>query len=280
MPPSELDQAIEAIQSGQKAQGLVILARLVSQEPRNERAWLWLASCVDEPERRRYCLQRALDINPASEAGRQLLAELDAPATPPPQPPVSEATSAPAQAVEMALALSLVEQETPKPPSRFGEWGVILTTGLYAGLVGVILAAPLQFFGLFADTKKTTLWIAYSVLWVGVGLIAAYLLRLRGISNKISRAVVGAPAGFITGLALGLVTAFTLSITLKNSPVIDASDSVVSTFISSALIYGAPLALIGMAVAVMGALAMVGIIGAIEWVKEPTEDGGRKTNAK
>src|SRR5437899_2752443 len=191
MPPSELEQAIEAIQSGQKAQGLASLARLVSQEPRNERAWLWLASCLDEPERRRYCLQRALDINPSSEAGRQLLAELEAPTPPPPQPAennlfqstASETAGASAPTAEM-MALMLVEPETPKPPSRFGEWGVILTTGLYAGLVGVILAAPLQFFGLFADTQKATLWVAYSVLWIGVGLIAAYLLRLRGISNK------------------------------------------------------------------------------------------------
>src|SRR5678816_1278561 len=91
---SELDQAIEAIQAGQKAQGLAILAKLVNQEPRNERAWLWLATCVDEPEKKRYCLQRVLELNPSSAAARQLLAELDAPATPQETAPESEVREA------------------------------------------------------------------------------------------------------------------------------------------------------------------------------------------
>src|SRR5436190_7226459 len=158
---SELEQAIEAIQAGQKAQGRAILAKLVNQEPRNERAWLWLASCVDQPEKKRYCLQRVLELNPSSAAGLQLLAELDAPSPPPPQPasaennlsqsiPSEAVSNAPTQAPEIPLA----EAEAPKP-SRFGEWGVVLTTGLHAGLIGLMLAIPLEFFGLFANVDKT-----------------------------------------------------------------------------------------------------------------------------
>jgi hypothetical protein len=275
---SELEQAIEAIQAGQTAQGLTILARLVNQEPHNERAWLWLASCVDEPEKKRYCLQRVLELNPSSAAGLQLLAELEAPAPPPPQaaepevaPLTSEATSsAPAQIPETPLA----EAEAPKP-SRFGEWGVILTTGLHAGLIGLILAVPLEFFGLFANVDKTRLWAAYSVLWVGVGLIAGYLLRLRGVGNKISRAVVGAPAGCLTSLALGVMAAFILNVILTpHRGVITPADSPVFDFITSVFIYTLPFAAIGTGLSLLGALLMVGMIGAIEWVKEP-EAGGK-----
>src|ERR1051325_7362732 len=108
---SELEQAIEAIQAGQKAQGLAILARLVSQDPRNERAWLWLASCVDEPERKRYCLKRVLELNPASAAPPQLLAELDAPATPLPQSTENNVMQPLPADAETSLALALVEPE-------------------------------------------------------------------------------------------------------------------------------------------------------------------------
>jgi|GEM_PF-3500866 len=287
---SELDQAIEAIQAGQKAQGLTILARLVNQEPHNERAWLWLATCVDEPEKKRYCLQRVLEINPASAAGRQLLAELDAPVTPPPPEVKSESevsrrphepsewgrlrdfvaseaiSSAPA---ESETSLPLTESETPTP-ARFGEWGVILTTGLHAGLVGLIVAVPLEFFSLFANPNKNRLWAAYSVLWIGVGLIAGYLLHLRGVGNKISRAVVGAPAGCVTGVTIGIVAAFVLNVIfVPHRGLATPADSPVFDFVTSVIINSLPMAVIGMGLGLLGALLMVGMIGAIEWVKEP-----------
>lgn len=280
MLPSELDQAIEAIQAGQKAQGLTILAKLVNQEPHNERAWLWLASCVDEPEKKRYCLQRVLEINPSSAAGRQLLAELDAPVTPPPPEVKSELevsrlrdfvaseaiSSAPA---ESETSLPLTESETPQP-SRFGEWGVILTTGLHAGLIGLMLAVPLEFFSLFANPNKNRLWAAYSVLWIGVGLIAGYLLHLRGVGNKISRAIVGVPAGCVTGLTIGVVAAFVLTVIFApHRGLATPADSPVFDFITSVIINSLPMTVIGMGLGLLGALLMVGIIGGIEWVKEP-----------
>jgi hypothetical protein len=285
MLPSELDQAIEAIQAGQKAQGLAILAKLVNQEPHNERAWLWLATCVDEPEKKRYCLQRVLELNPSSAAARQLLAELDAPAAPPPQETTPESavsslrdrltsetvSDTPAQATEMPLP----EAETPKP-SRFGEWGVVLTTGLHAGLIGLILAVPLEFFGLIAKVDTTRLWAAYSVLWIGVGLIAGYLLHLRGVGNKISRAIVGAPAGCVTSLTLGVVAAFVLNVIYSpHRGIVTPADSPVFDFITSVFLYTLPFVAIGLGLGILGALVMVGILGAIEWVKEPerTEDG-------
>jgi len=291
---SELDQAIEAIQSGQKAQGLAILAKLVNQEPHNERAWLWLASCMDEPEKKRYCLQRVLELNPASAAARQLLTELDAPAAPPPQEttPESEIREAPSPGSSLRDRLvsgsasteprpstetPRAEVETPKT-SQFGEWGVVLTSGLLAGLIGLILALPLEYVALFVKANKTILWATYSVLWIGVGLIADYLLHLRRVSNKISRAVVGAPAGCLTSLALGLMAALFLNVLfVPHRGVLTPADSPVLDFITAFFVNSLPLAVTGMGLSILGALLMIGIIGAIQWVREPekTEAGGK-----
>ncbi len=80
MPHSAaLDQAIAALEAGRTVESQRLLAQVVSQEPNNEEAWLWLAEALDEPERKRFCIRQALALNPASEVGLRLLAELDRP---------------------------------------------------------------------------------------------------------------------------------------------------------------------------------------------------------
>jgi len=72
-----LQQAITAIKSGNKGNGAQILTQLVKQDPANETAWLWLSVCVESTEQKRYCLNRALEINPNNRDARQALAQLE-----------------------------------------------------------------------------------------------------------------------------------------------------------------------------------------------------------
>ncbi|MCL4271862.1 MAG: hypothetical protein KJZ72_20050, partial [Anaerolineales bacterium] len=59
----KLQQAITAIKSGQKQVGQQLLARVIQEEPNNEVAWLWMSAVVDE-DKRGYCIEHALKINP------------------------------------------------------------------------------------------------------------------------------------------------------------------------------------------------------------------------
>ena len=72
----KLEQAIQAIKTGDKAAGLVLLAQFIRTDPSNESAWIWMATAQDDPERKKQCLERVLHINPANERVRRALATM------------------------------------------------------------------------------------------------------------------------------------------------------------------------------------------------------------
>ena len=81
METSLLNAAIHAIKSGDKANGQRLLTELVKSEPNNELAWLWLSVCFEDPQKKKYCLNRTLTINPANPNARRALEQLERPAT-------------------------------------------------------------------------------------------------------------------------------------------------------------------------------------------------------
>jgi hypothetical protein len=74
--------AIATIRSGDKARGQKLLMQALRINPHHEVAWLWMASLVETPERRRECLERALAINPNNETARRALQALSEPQPP------------------------------------------------------------------------------------------------------------------------------------------------------------------------------------------------------
>ena len=53
-----------------------LFAQALQEDSRLELDWLWFASKMTSSAHQRYCLRRALEINPASETARRALAKL------------------------------------------------------------------------------------------------------------------------------------------------------------------------------------------------------------
>ena len=68
-------RAIVAYQAGRPESARELLGEAIQADPANELAWLWMAALAHKNEEKRYCLDRALEINPAG-AARDALAEL------------------------------------------------------------------------------------------------------------------------------------------------------------------------------------------------------------
>jgi hypothetical protein len=76
-----LQQAIQAIQYGDRALGKRLLAQVLQANPKNVQAWLWMSEVTDTDEQRRECLERVAAIEPQNQAARARLAQLHARAT-------------------------------------------------------------------------------------------------------------------------------------------------------------------------------------------------------
>jgi tetratricopeptide (TPR) repeat protein len=76
MNAGDLERAINLIKLGDINGGKRLLAQIIKTDPKNEHAWLWLSTSLDDQEHARYCLQRALEINPQNQAAKNSLNNL------------------------------------------------------------------------------------------------------------------------------------------------------------------------------------------------------------
>jgi hypothetical protein len=72
-----LERAINHVNAGELDQGRSLLEKILEQDPKNDRAWVWLSGCVDDPMQRRICLQQALSANPGNQAALDGMRVLD-----------------------------------------------------------------------------------------------------------------------------------------------------------------------------------------------------------
>jgi hypothetical protein len=61
---SRLDEAVEAIRTGNPDLGRQILEDVLEEDEHNEEVWLWLSSVVETDEEREICLENVLALNP------------------------------------------------------------------------------------------------------------------------------------------------------------------------------------------------------------------------
>jgi ABC-type dipeptide/oligopeptide/nickel transport system permease subunit len=66
---------------GSRQETVAFYARQVLEDPASEEAWLGLGLSLEEKEKRIYCLNRVLELNPHNQAARRVLDELEAQST-------------------------------------------------------------------------------------------------------------------------------------------------------------------------------------------------------
>lgn len=129
----ELQQAITAVKSGDKATGKQLLIEIIKAKPNDEAAWLWMTQAVNTNQERLKCLQTVLKINPNNEAAKKGLAAIQLKQTSlqpskveaPPKPivplPEPETALIPSQSPVVNLAehrVELRQAQAPPPVHR------------------------------------------------------------------------------------------------------------------------------------------------------------------
>jgi tetratricopeptide (TPR) repeat protein len=64
-------EAVAAIESGDKTRGKDLLTRLLKQNQENPEYWLWMSAVVDSLKERRYCLNQTLKFDPQNKMARR-----------------------------------------------------------------------------------------------------------------------------------------------------------------------------------------------------------------
>jgi hypothetical protein len=112
-----VQSAIDAANQGDKNKAMNFLREVLAANPSNVDAWLVLAAVVDEPQRKRQCLNRVLALDPVNKLARDELLDMDRAdmgGTPPFMPEivsVSKPTPQPRSQPSMSL-------ESNRPASR------------------------------------------------------------------------------------------------------------------------------------------------------------------
>jgi Flp pilus assembly protein TadD len=72
-----VQSAREAFHQGDKSKARDLLKQALGTNPNDIEVWLLLANVVDEPQRKRQCLNRVLSLEATNKTAREMLLEMD-----------------------------------------------------------------------------------------------------------------------------------------------------------------------------------------------------------
>lgn len=115
-----VQSAIDAARQGDKTKSIDLVRQVLTSNPNDVDAWMVLAAVVDDPERKRQCLDRVLTIDPTNSIAREELLDMDrAHMSAVPSQPVVEPTSKtspqPEPPTYSSSAFSYEAESTPEP---------------------------------------------------------------------------------------------------------------------------------------------------------------------
>lgn len=118
-----VQSAIEAAKQGDKNKAIEFLKQVLNANPNDVDAWLVLAAVMDDPKRKRQCLNRVLALDPVNMMAREELMEMDrvemggAPLSSPEADPVSTPTYQPETSYSSS-GFSTFEPASPLPKTE------------------------------------------------------------------------------------------------------------------------------------------------------------------
>jgi hypothetical protein len=164
-----LQQAINAIKRGDKKTGKLLLTKVLRTDSHNEVAWLWMAYVVDSNVQRRECLARVLTINPRNEKAWRGLTQLNhrspaqasPPASPPPSPddsvtPAVEPVIVEPQPAELVEISSQAEPAATRSGRFWYGWVILFLLATISIFVGANLMERWNVWSQFAQSGVTT----------------------------------------------------------------------------------------------------------------------------
>ena len=138
---------IEEAKKGNYEKASGYLAKAVRSDPTNIDGWLFLGHCLSDVEKRRYCYQRALTIDPQNEVAKTSLAGLDKPQKL--EPPTSE-TAGSSASQESSAGISVDDQPSKlNKPNRGGVISAFMLGFMLAILICVMPSSLLLMSGKF-----------------------------------------------------------------------------------------------------------------------------------
>lgn len=152
-----LQEAITAIQQGDRRRAVRLLGQILEREPRNAAAWYWLSKTQDDPVRKRECLVRTLRFQPNHAQARTDFEALESHRTPQQTTtqPIRVHSNSIAPAVRSRSAVKQAPQTAPRGNRNYWLWFV---------LMGFLLVSVLCMGALLLTTS---FWQPFWDQWVG-----------------------------------------------------------------------------------------------------------------
>ncbi len=139
----KLKAGIEAARANDKASAQRLLRQVTTGDPRNEVAWMWLASVSDTVQERRACLEQVLRLNPNNSRARDALNQIASVTGKPVSSSIGAKASAPAARRPSAVVGG--ERQLSMPVIVIGVVvGLALVTAVIFAVVSSQAPAPIN----------------------------------------------------------------------------------------------------------------------------------------
>jgi hypothetical protein len=143
--------AIDAANSGDNRRAQGYLKQVLTENPNEAEGWLVLAAILEDPEKKRQCLNRVLALEPTNQIAREELLGMDRAAfssRPAAEPEIASAPLKPSQAWAETVSEPVQPATPPRPaqPSSRLSKTLVFTYPLWLKILTYLAAALLGFF--------------------------------------------------------------------------------------------------------------------------------------